>query len=188
MKFLPALGLGLSTCLTLFNSAEVFAATLNWAGQGGYYLTGSFTASDIDNDGFIRANNANPSEITTINISFFKPDNSLLATYNTAEIKADPNFNFNYIIVPNLIFQNGAFDTPNGFSLGNSVNGYSLDTFDGTRLSFTDFNLVSDFDQGGVLTATIETVVVPFGFSPHSSLAVFGTIWFGYNLKKKLKK
>jgi hypothetical protein len=82
--------------------------------------------------------------------------------------------------------QDGTFDSLNGFTLGDSNNGYSLDTSNGTKLMFIDFNLITDFDQGGTLTAS--PVAVPFEFSPQSGLVVFGALWVGYNLKKKLKK
>jgi hypothetical protein len=95
------------------------------------------------------------------------------------------NWRFNYLISTEDVLQFGEFDSLNEFSLGDSINGYSLDTTNGTRLSFTDFNLVTDFDQGGVLTAS--TTAIPFEFSPVSGVAV-SAIWVGYNLKKKLKK
>jgi hypothetical protein len=184
-KFFSVLALSFTAIMTGANSANALTANLGWTGTGlldpsqTYSLTGSFTGNDGNSDGFIRSN-----EITAFNISFFKNPNTLLATYNFTQITTDPVFKFNYQILTNVILQSGTQGSSlTSLSIGNSANGYSLDSFSGSGLSFNDFANGLDDASGGTLTAT--PVPVPFEFNPAIGLGLLGVWGVIARLRKK---
>jgi hypothetical protein len=185
-KFLSVLVLSFTTLVAGTNPSSALTSSLSWTGNGliepsqTYSLTGSFTGNDNNNDGFIRSSN---NEITGFDISFFKNPSTSLFTYNFSEITNDPSFSFNYQINNNTVLQTGTTQTPLlSLSIGNSVNGYSLDSFTGSGLSFNDFAFGLDDATGGTLTAAIATPI-PFEFSPIGGLLVLGA----WGVRKRLK-
>ena len=175
-KFLSALVLSSTTYLAGTTSASAFSLNIIWSGTGDvsgtYSLTGSFTGNNTVVDDFIRSSDI---EISDFVINFRQDPSTPLASYNFAQISTDPSFNFNYQISTNTILQTGFPGVPTGFSIGNSVNGYSLDSGNGSKLSFNDFTTAGDKSaSGGVLTAT----PVPFEFETGTGLLILGA-WFG---------
>ena len=179
-KFLSALALSFTTYLAGTASASAISLTLNWTGTGDvsgtYSLTGSFTGNNTVVDDFIRSSDG---EITDFVINFRRDPSTPLASYNFTQISTDPSFNFNYQISTNTVLQTGNPLDSTGFSIGNSVDGYSLDSGTGTSLSFND-NTGSGLDTatGGNLTA------VPFEFEGSAGILTIGAIW-GINKWRK---
>ena len=111
--------------------------------------------------------------------NWVSPERIALAT-----ISGDGQYNFNYEIAGNRILQDGAYSTPNGFSIGDSqTSGYWLDSSDGTGLSYTGNNGL-EAASGGTLTAT------PVPFEPNASIGIFtlGAMWGVNQWRKNLLK
>lgn len=188
-QILSALALSFTAYLAGTASASAISLNLNWTGNGElggtYSLTGSFTGNNIVSDNFLRSSNG---EITDFSLIFRRDsDSSILATYGN-EILGDNSFNFNFQISDNTIFQDGATNvSPTGLSIGNSVNGYTLDSFsfasNGGKLSFNDNTGGFDSAIGGNLVA------VPFEFEGSAGILTIGAIW-GINKwrKNRIKK
>ncbi len=182
-QILAALAVSFTTYLAGTASASAISLNLNWTGTGAdptdiYSLTGSFTGTDLNSNGFIRS--IETGEITDFTLNFFK-NSAPLVSYNSATILNDGQFNFNYEIVTNTILQTGNLADPTGFSIGApNSSGYSLDSFDGSTLNFNDNTGGSDFASGGTLTAT----PVPFEFEGSAGILTIGAIW-GINKWRK---
>jgi hypothetical protein len=193
-QILPALALSFTTYLAGTASASAISLNLNWTGNGDlggtYSLTGSFTGTNSVVDDFIRSSD---NEISGFTLNFQKDPSTPLITYDFNQITTDPSFNFNYEISTNTIFQTGGpIGSPSaltGLSIGNSVNGYSLDSFasasNGGNLTFNDNTGGFDSATGGTLTAT----AVPFEFEGSAGILTIGAIW-GINKwrKNRIKK
>lgn len=202
-KLLSTAVLSFIALLPLASPADAisFSLNLNWEAFGSdaanstvrYFLTGSFTAEDLDGDGFIRATNESLSdgnldndEVIDFAVSFNKDPDTNLVEYNFGEIKSDPNFTFNYDIANKTILQTG--DTAgllDALYIGNrtsSFSGFSLDSFSGV-LSLVDVKGL-DNAQGGVLTASAPSPV-PFEFEASGGILMLGAAWL---LRKRLQK
>ena len=193
-KILSTLSLSFVALLPLASPADAISFTLNLNWEGGislsdgitpYSLTGTFTANDLNNDGFIRATNTDFSEVTDFAVTFKKDAAMDLIVYDFSAITSDPSFTFNYDIVNNTILQDG--DTPEGLSalyIGNRTLlpnfGFSLDSFQVSILSLIDATGVENA-EGGVITAS----PVPFEFEASGGILMLGAAWV---LRKKLQK
>jgi hypothetical protein len=195
-KILSTLTLSFVALLPLASPADAisFTLNLNWNGISSngitpYSLTGTFTADDLNNDGFISATNSDFSEVTDFAVTFTKDPNMDLVVYNFGEITSDPSFTFNYDIVNNTILQSGSDDPLEVLSalyIGNRTSpfsGFSLDSFSVSSLGFLRLIDVNDVDnaQGGVITAS----PVPFEFEASGGILMLGAAWV---LRKKLQK
>ncbi|MGB3421826.1 MAG: hypothetical protein WBA52_15605 [Dolichospermum sp.] len=185
-KIFSALVISFTTYIAGASSAEAISLiNLSWNANGvvnptdNYSLTGTFTGADTGSDGFIRSID---DEITDFTLNFFK-NGRLLASYNFATISGDGQYNFNYEIAGNRILQDGAYNTGNGFSIGDSQSGYWLDSLNGTGLSYTDNNGL-EAASGGTLTAT------PVPFEPNASIGIFtlGAMWGVNQWRRNLLK
>ncbi|MEO3706364.1 hypothetical protein [Trichormus azollae] len=117
------------SCLQRTLSAQALTYKFNWTGENGYSATVDFDFNDLDNDAIVRANNSNNfNEFTVFNITFRElVRNSLvtLATYDLNQLQSfNPNFNFNYDFVNNVVLQTGNFSDADGFSIGDGDNGF----------------------------------------------------------------
>ncbi|MEA5621283.1 hypothetical protein VB711_26110 [Cronbergia sp. UHCC 0137] len=184
-KICSALVISFTTYIAGASSAEAISLNLSWNANGllnsadNYSLTGTFTGADTVSDGFIRSSD---SEITDFTLNFFK-NGTPLASYDFATISVG-QYNFNYEIATNTILQDGALNTPTGFSIGDSTAGYWLDSQVGSGLSFNDSNGFESA-SGGTLTAT------PVPFEPNASTGILtlGMIWGANQWRKnRLKK
>ena len=195
-RILSTLTLSFVALLPLASPADAisFTLNLNWEGIGSggirYFLTEStFTADDLNNDGFIRATISDFSEVTDFAVTFTKDPDMDLVVYNFGEIRSDSFFTFNYDIVNNTILQSGSDDPLEVLSalyIGNrtsSFSGFSLDSFSVSSLGFLRLIDVNDVDnaQGGVITAS----PVPFEFEASGGILMLGAAWV---LRKKLQK
>lgn len=186
-KIFSALVISFTTYIAGASSAEAISLiNLSWNANGvvnptdNYSLTGTFTGADNGSDGFIRSIDG---EITDFTLNFFK-NGTLLASYNFATISGDGQYNFNYEIAGNRILQDGALNTGNGFSIGDSQNsGYWLDSSNGTGLSYIGNNGL-EAASGGTLTAT------PVPFEPNASIGIFtlGAMWGVNQWRRNLLK
>ena len=186
-KIFSALVISFTTYIAGASSAEAISLiNLSWNANGvvnpadNYSLTGTFTGADTVSDGFIRSIDG---EITDFTLNFFK-NGTPLASYNFATISGDGQYNFNYEIAGNRILQDGALNTGNGFSIGDSQNsGYWLDSSNGTGLSYIGNN-GSETASGGTLTAT------PVPFEPNASIGIFtlGAMWGVNQWRRNLLK
>ena len=166
---------------TVSSAQAIITFTLNWTGDSGSSLTGTFTGTDDNSDGFIKGGNLNSTanEVTAFDVTFRDSLNNILATYtlddpdpNLRLIDSIPDFNFYYQLSPTPVgvLQSGNALSTTGFSIG-SDSGYLLDTTEGA-IDFTD-NVTFNNDGGGTLTASPvpwETDVLPL---------IGATIFFG---------
>jgi hypothetical protein len=194
-KLTSTLVLSFTVYITGISAANALTSSLSWTGADPftsqtYTLTGAFTGSDLNNDGFIRSSTAN--EITDFNISFFKDPATLLASYNFAQITGDSVFNFNYQISNNTILQTGILGDLNGLSIGNSNDGYSLDSFQFSTLGtliFNDYTSGFDSGSGGTLIADpIPQTSVPFEMDARLGLVALGALCICDRLKRQFVK
>jgi hypothetical protein len=185
-KISSALVISFTTYIAGASSAEAISLNLSWNANGllnpadNYSLTGTVTGADTVSDGFIRSIDG---EITDFTLNFFK-NGTPLASYNFATISGDGQYNFNYEIAGNRILQDGAYSTPNGFSIGDSqTSGYWLDSLNGAGLSYTGNNGL-EAASGGTLTAT------PVPFEPNASIGIFtlGAMWGVNQWRRNLLK
>lgn len=190
-KLLSTTALSFIALLPLASSADAisFSLNLNWEGTGitdpsiRYFLTGIFTAEDLNNDGFIRATNSDFTEVTDFAVTFSKDPNTNLVEYNFGEITSDPEFTFNFDIVNNVILQSGTTAAAlDSLYIGNrtsSFSGFSLESFSGA-LRLVDVN-GTDNAQGGEIKAS----PVPFEFEASGGLLMLGAAWWW---RKKLQR
>jgi len=164
------------------SSAHALTFTLNWTGNSGASLTGTFTGTDVDGDDVINGRGTN-NEVTAFDITFRDSTNAELASYNLTQLLGfTPDFNFNYSLVsPVGVLQSGNALSTTGFSIGN---GYLLETTE-SGIEFGDYVNFSANDSGGTLTAT----PVPFELDATAGILTLGSIW-GVNQwrKNRLKK
>jgi hypothetical protein len=175
------------SCLQRTLSAQALTYKFNWTGENGYSATVDFDFNDLDNDAIVRANNSNNfNEFTLFNITFRDlVSNSLvtLATYDLNQLQSfNPNFNFNYDFVNNVVLQTGNFSDADGFFIGDGDNGFFLTSNGNDRITFGDTD-ETVFDVGGIVTAT----PIPFEFSPTLSLGIFSAVFAIQKGRKRLQ-
>ena len=191
-KILSTLTLSFVALLPLASPADAISFTLEWEGLGdpdttiGYSLTGTFTAEDLDDDGFIRATFLDFSEVTDFAVSFEKDHNTNIVEYNFSEITNDPKFAFNFNIGERKILQDGSEGSSNALSIGVttpllerlslSLNSFDVDVTGQLSLKDIDF---TEQAKGGEITA------VPFEFEASGGILMLGAAWV---LRKKLQK
>ncbi|NET69659.1 MAG: hypothetical protein F6K62_00950 [Sphaerospermopsis sp. SIO1G2] len=170
--------------------ANALDFSLSWNGDGILgggisSLTGTFSGVDSDSDGILEGGNLfGSNELTAFDITFNNSNEGTLATYNLSELLSfSPDFNFNYNIASGQVLQSGNANSATGFSIGNGVTGYLLDTSAGSGISFADNIDFSSSDLGGTLNAT--TTAVPFEFSQTLSLVILGG---AFAMRKSLQR
>jgi hypothetical protein len=203
-SFFPLSLLAYLIGLAITPSAQSISITgnLSWTGLGSTTVTGAFTGSDLNSDGYITGSVVpSANELSAFTVSFTDPSNSGSAqTYTLSQLLSFSNYNissgflFNYNIATHAVSQTGLpTDLTNGLSIGDPLaigdpnSGYLLESTGNTspnNLSLTD-NINFNGDSGGTVTAT----PVPFEFDATAGILTLGAIW-GVNQwrKNRVKK
>ncbi|ACB54158.1 hypothetical protein cce_4810 [Crocosphaera subtropica ATCC 51142] len=105
----------LSLGLVSAGSAEAITFGLHWTGQTlGYQVKGSFSYDEnaVDVDGIVRKD-----DLTSFDIAFIDPDGNIFQKFFDNHLNS-PEFNFNFDTNTKQILQTGAWNQPNGISIG----------------------------------------------------------------------
>ncbi|OIP78563.1 MAG: hypothetical protein AUK48_01405 [Oscillatoriales cyanobacterium CG2_30_44_21] len=220
-KLLSTSAISLVALLPLASPADAisFTLNLNWQGLGSnpenasvnYFLTGSFTAEDINTDGFIRTKfedfqdgDTSNDEVTNFAITFSRDTDVNLVTYDFEQITSDPAFVFNFDIGSGTILQSGTDDpvieeVEKALYIGNKnsqFNGFSLDSFSVTTEGVLKLKDVGGIDNAisnentspkiGTLLIASAPAPVPFEFEASGGMLMLGAAWlWKKNLQKK---